>query len=154
MIKKKHETFVDFLWSNLIAGTRDIGNEHANRVSVVVIFNQGKILAVSRKNDLNDFGLPGGKLEPHETFEQGAIREVKEETGLDVYGLTPVFYRMDGDFFALCYVAQWTGEIDQDLEAGVVKWVDFNTITEGSFGSYNKELKESLKTKGFLPNGE
>lgn len=143
-------SYPEFAWKNLIHGTRDIGKEYTKRVSVVLLFNQGQILAVSRKNNPDDFGLPGGKLEPNETFEEGAIREVKEETGLDIFGLTPVFYRMDGDFFAVCYVAQWKGEIDNDLESGIVKWADFETIKSGSFGHYNEELEKSLIRMGFL----
>jgi 8-oxo-dGTP pyrophosphatase MutT (NUDIX family) len=145
-------SYIDFAWKNLIGGVRDIGNEHTNRVSVVLLFNQGKILGVSRKTDPNDFGLPGGKLDPEEKFEEAAIREVKEETGLDIFGLTPVFYRMDGDFFAVCYVAQWKGEIDNTRESGVVKWVDFEVIKQGSFGQYNTELEKSLMEKGFFSN--
>jgi ADP-ribose pyrophosphatase YjhB (NUDIX family) len=30
------------------------------------------------------WGQPGGRLEPGETLEQGLIREMKEETGLDI----------------------------------------------------------------------
>lgn len=149
-MSKVEMSYIEFAWKNLIAGTRDIGNEHTKRVSVVLLFNQGQILAVSRKDNQEDFGLPGGKLEPEETFEQGAIREVKEETGLDIFGLTPVFYRIDGDFFAACYVAQWKGEIDNDLESGIVKWADFEVIKQGSFGHYNTELEKSLIRMGFL----
>jgi hypothetical protein len=57
---------------------------------------------------------------------------------------------MDGDFFAACYVAQWKGEIDNDLESGLVKWVDFEVIKQGSFGHYNAELEKSLIRMGFF----
>jgi ADP-ribose pyrophosphatase YjhB (NUDIX family) len=39
------------------------------------------ILTVSRKTNHNIFTMPGGKLEPEETFGHGALRELKEETG-------------------------------------------------------------------------
>lgn len=42
------------------------------------------VLAVSRKNNPNDFGLPGGKIDPGETPEGALFREVSEETGLNV----------------------------------------------------------------------
>ena len=41
-------------------------------------------LSVSLKNDHTDFNLPGGKVEHNETYIQTGIREVKEETGIDV----------------------------------------------------------------------
>ena len=143
-------SFIDVAWKSLKAGAMDIGNEYSKRVSVVLLFNQGKILAVSRKDNPDDFGLPGGKLDPEERFEDAAIREVKEETGLDIFGLIPIFSRTDGDFYAVCYLAQWQGEIDNSLESGIVKWADFDEITKGSFGAYNKELKNTLVKRGFF----
>lgn len=42
-----------------------------------------KILVIHRKK-YNDYTLPKGKLEKDETYEQGAVREVVEETGFSV----------------------------------------------------------------------
>ena len=48
------------------------------------IFNeQGKVL-LQRRGDRNRWGFPGGAIEPGETPETAAVRETKEETGLDV----------------------------------------------------------------------
>jgi ADP-ribose pyrophosphatase YjhB (NUDIX family) len=51
-----------------------------------LIFNRDKILLVERgKEPLKGYwSLPGGVLETGETLEQGIIREVREETGLEV----------------------------------------------------------------------
>lgn len=49
----------------------------------VVIVKDDKIL-FQRRSDNNCWGLIGGLLELNETYEEAAIREVKEETGLDV----------------------------------------------------------------------
>jgi 8-oxo-dGTP diphosphatase len=55
------------------------------RVSVVVIGDDGKILLVRhRKGSRQYWVLPGGRLEYGETFDECAVRELKEETGLDV----------------------------------------------------------------------
>lgn len=54
------------------------------RVSVIVI-SDGKILLVKhRKGSKQYWVLPGGRLEYGETFQECAVREIKEETGLDV----------------------------------------------------------------------
>ena len=48
------------------------------------IFNdQGEVL-LQRRGDSNKWGFPGGAIEPGETPEKAAIREAREETGLDV----------------------------------------------------------------------
>lgn len=48
------------------------------------LFNQdGKVL-LQRRGDSNKWGFPGGAIEIGETPEMAAIREVREETGLDV----------------------------------------------------------------------
>jgi 8-oxo-dGTP diphosphatase len=51
-----------------------------------LIFNRDKILLVERgKEPLKGYwSLPGGALETGETLEQGVMREVREETGLEV----------------------------------------------------------------------
>ncbi|MBX9694241.1 MAG: NUDIX hydrolase [Cyanobacteria bacterium] len=55
------------------------------RVSVVVVNKENKILLVRhKKGNQRYWVLPGGRLEYGETFEECAIRELKEETGLDV----------------------------------------------------------------------
>ena len=136
---------------NLIDTDLSEFEKHEKKVSVVLIFNQGYILAVSRKDDPNDFGLPGGKLDGEETFEAAAIREVKEETGLHIFCLIPIFARMDGEFAAVCFLAQFAGEIDNTLEAGTVKWTNFSEINSGSFGIYNKELQNHLRSKNLIP---
>ena len=55
-------------------------------VVAIIEFPNGRLLLVRRKGEPYDnyWCLAGGKLEPNETPEVGCIREVKEETGLDV----------------------------------------------------------------------
>lgn len=52
-------------------------------VGVIVRDAQGRIL-LERRSDNGRFGLPGGGVDPGETWEQAAVREVLEETGLVV----------------------------------------------------------------------
>ncbi len=55
------------------------------RISVVVVNKEEKILLVRhKKGNQRYWVLPGGRLEYGETFEECAVREVKEETGLEV----------------------------------------------------------------------
>ncbi len=53
-------------------------------VDAMVVNEIGQILLIKRKNQpyRNHWALPGGYLDQDETTAQGALRELKEETGL------------------------------------------------------------------------
>ena len=54
-------------------------------IGVILVNPEGHILIGKREGSHAPFwSIPGGYLEPGETFETAAIREVKEETGLDI----------------------------------------------------------------------
>ena len=108
-----------------------------------------KVLVVSRKDNHNDFGLPGGKCDPEDPSCLEAMkREVYEETGLVVEKAYPFYFRDDGEFVGLTYlVTLYTGIIHKtsDKETGLVKWSDFNELKNGSFGKYNSALEKHIK---------
>lgn len=54
------------------------------RVSVIVIADNTILLVKHRKGSRQYWVLPGGRLEYGETFQECAVRELKEETGLDI----------------------------------------------------------------------
>jgi len=54
-------------------------------VGVIVVNDEGKILILRRiGTHAPYYSIPGGSLEMGETFEQGAIRELKEECNIDL----------------------------------------------------------------------
>ena len=112
---------------------------------VVLINDEGLVLGVSRKTNHNDFGLPGGKMDPEDEGDptNTAIRECKEETGLDISNLKLVFAIHKGGNMGYTYLADYSGEINHN-EPHVVKWVEFQTLVRGSFGRYNQLVAESL----------
>ena len=101
----------------------------------------GKTLMIHRIKKENDMhhgkwnGL-GGKLDAGETPEECVIREVKEESGLDIYDpqlkgiLTfPKFFE-DEDWYAFIFAAhKFKGEVI-DSNEGVLKWVDDDQLLE------------------------
>ncbi|MFC0315598.1 NUDIX hydrolase [Gordonia phosphorivorans] len=54
--------------------------------SVVLVDEDGRVLLVKRGHDpqRGRWSVPGGHVEPGETFAEAAVREVREETGLEV----------------------------------------------------------------------
>jgi ADP-ribose pyrophosphatase YjhB (NUDIX family) len=123
--------------------------EFKKAVQLVILNDNGEVLAVSRKDNHSDFGLVGGKVDPEDKDEiAAAIRETKEETGLDVFNLELIFAKHWDGYMGYTYLADYTGEIKTD-EPHVVKWVPFNTVVEGSsFGFWNNLVAKSLYSMG------
>src|ERR1700746_654293 len=62
----------------------------------VILDGEGRLYLLHRnKKGVMQWELPGGKVEPGETFEQAAIREVAEELGIKVV----VNKKLGGDTF-------------------------------------------------------
>ena len=110
----------------------------------LILSDDGKVLAVSRKDDPTAFGMPGGKVDPGEDAETAAARELQEETGLVATKLHQVFVRKETDgYTTTTFVAEVTGEIDTP-ESGIVRWVTPDVLFAGPFGTYNKLLWKKL----------
>lgn len=52
---------------------------------LVFIQKQDRILLVKQGYGHQYWSLPGGVMESSDSIEQSAVREVREETGLDIY---------------------------------------------------------------------
>jgi mutator protein MutT len=110
----------------------------------LIMSDDGMILAVSRKDNPTDFGLPGGKIDFAETAEEAAKRELWEETGLTASSLIKVFVHTDADGYeTTTFLCDAEGEIKTD-ESGVIRWVKPNVLLQGCFASYNKKLFKHL----------
>jgi 8-oxo-dGTP pyrophosphatase MutT (NUDIX family) len=131
-------------------------------VSIVLINEHNEILGVSRKYDHNDFGLVGGKVDEEDFFsenniklplfealEKAAIREAKEETGLNISDLEVIYASFWGNRMQWTFLAKYSGEIHTN-EPHVVKWIDIKTLVKGSFKEYNLEVLASLNEMGII----
>ena len=85
-------------------------NEIGEKNSVVFYIEdiEGNILMVSRK-DGSGFGLPGGKVDLDENLHEACIREIFEETGLDINNvdmfLKPIYAQFIEGFWCTCFIA-------------------------------------------------
>jgi 8-oxo-dGTP pyrophosphatase MutT (NUDIX family) len=113
-------------------------------VCALIFRDNGKILGVSRKDDLSQMGLIGGKVDDGETREQALLRETLEETGLRITHYKKIFENIDGEFNTFTYLCKVEGEVTTS-EKGVVKELTWKELFNGPFGEYNKALHESLQ---------
>jgi 8-oxo-dGTP diphosphatase len=100
------------------------------------IFRNGHVLIVRRARAPSHgvYTLPGGGVELGETLEAAVIREVREETGLDIEPLALAGYRqliardandkIERHFVILPFAARWlAGEISLNEELAEANWL-------------------------------
>jgi ADP-ribose pyrophosphatase YjhB (NUDIX family) len=105
-------------------------------VNVVVTNAEGKILLI-RRTDNGNWALPGGGVDIGESLPQAAIRETREETGIDceITGLSGIYtdpghvilYTSNGEVrqeFSVVLTARATGgQPTPSSETSEVRWV-------------------------------
>ena len=99
--------------------------------TVVMLQKDDSVLLLNRQHDsFNGYIPPGGKVDFPEGFAEGAIREVKEETGLDVHQLTfkgISHYTNEKKKEHFMIYNYWTddfsGELIEHSDEGELEWV-------------------------------
>ena len=98
---------------------------------VVVLDPQNKVLLLKRLPDdcwaPDLWALPGGKLDPGETPLQGAIRETKEESDLNITDLKNILINLDRNVTPY-YTKNYTGQVKIDFEHTDWTWAARDSI--------------------------
>lgn len=102
--------------------------EQVELTCLCMIYKEDKILLQNRiKKDWQGYTLPGGHIEPGESFVEAVIREMKEETGLDIFhpllcGIKQ--FPIDGGrYLVLLYKTdEFEGELVSS-EEGQMEWI-------------------------------
>ncbi|MCW4045972.1 MAG: NUDIX hydrolase [Candidatus Bathyarchaeota archaeon] len=126
----------------------------AGRTATAIIpFPEDKILLIKRSTPpfVGYWALPGGRVDAGETVEQTIVREVKEETGLDVavvkkigeYHEQGVQGGMEYDYYPACFLVKILGgEIKrQKSEIQDIKLFSLSEVPELAF-EHSQMVKE------------
>ena len=117
-----------------------------------ILFKEdGELLTIRRSKTAPSgplhWDLPGGDLDFGEDVKEGIIREIKEETGLEVYNLKVIDAISGSDdknefWVTICYIAQpMTSEVKLSYEHD-----DFHWVTPEEF----QKLQASPRNKKFV----
>ncbi|WP_369357473.1 NUDIX hydrolase [Streptomyces sp. cg2] len=124
-------------------------------IAAAIIVHEGRVLMVRRRISEGKLSwqFPAGEVEPGETREDAAVRETKEETGLNVSAVKllgervhPATSRLMS--YTACEVVSGTAHVADTEELAELAWVAHDQIPEyvpyGLFGPVQEYLDATL----------
>lgn len=116
--------------------------------NMVMVQNRvtGEVVVQNRIKKWCGISFPGGHAENGETIYDSSIREIKEETGLDIYNLQPCGFmywfndQTEDRYFTYFYkTTDYSGELLTETEEGKVFWTSIVKLEEMSLAPNFKE---------------
>jgi 8-oxo-dGTP diphosphatase len=127
--------------------------------TAIIPFPDHKILLIKRNTRpfVGYWALPGGRMDPGETVEETTVREVKEETGLDVVIISKIGEyiekgfkdEVDYEYYPTCFVVKPVGGklIKQDSEIQEIKSFNLDTLPTPLAFEHDQMIKDYIKIK-------
>lgn len=124
-------------------------------IAAAIIVHEGGVLMVRRRVSEGKLSwqFPAGEVEPGETREDAAVRETKEETGLNVSAVELLGERVHPATgrlmsYTACEVLSGTAHVADTEELAELAWVAHDQIPEyvpyGLFGPVQEYLDATL----------
>lgn len=120
-----------------------------------MILKDGKVLMTKRKGShgAGDYGFPGGHLEYMESFEDCAIRETREECGIEIKNIqflyvTNVKKYAPKHYVHIGVIAEWASGEPVTLEpekAEEWEWFDLDDLPKGPTFAFCKLAFDAYK---------
>ena len=111
-----------------------------------------EVLVQNRTGRWPGWSFPGGKVDPHESFHDCAVREVKEETGLDITNLTfsGIVHWCDkktSDRYVvfLYKTKKYSGTLIPEFDKGQNFWHDKDAIKKAEPNKFSNERVQYIK---------
>jgi 8-oxo-dGTP pyrophosphatase MutT (NUDIX family) len=100
---------------------RTVHAKHRLGAAAVILDERGRVLLVRHTYGRLNWELPGGAAEPNESIVQTALREVQEETGLQVTArhTSGIYYEPENDMLHFVFLCE---PQDGDLEPRPRGW--------------------------------
>lgn len=130
-------------------------------VAVIILSKENQVL-LQKRSDVGLWGIPSGHIEIGETISEAAIREVKEETNLDIsikklIGVysdphSQVFQYPNGKvvhFITTCFLAEIMGgelkcNSDESLD---IKFFELDNLPQDLLKMHPRWLKDALSNR-------
>lgn len=117
-----------------------------------LVYQENAVLLQNRlKKDWAGYTLPGGHVEPGESFVEACCREIKEETGLELLDVrlcgVKQFPIEGGRYIVFLFKSDsFTGELHSS-EEGTMEWVPLDKLHEYNTVADLKELIDVMMTE-------
>lgn len=115
----------------------------------------GKVIVQNRIKKWCGISFPGGHTENGESIYNSAVREIKEETGLDIYNLKPCGFmywfnnKTCDRYFTYFYkTTDYYGELINETDEGKVFWASLDELSQMKLApNFNEYLPMFLDDK-------